>query len=110
MTRWILAAGAAALAITAPVAAQKGGHGGDKEHGEQAKAGKGGGQKADRGNRGGGNDKATRGSQRMERQKFVQRDEQKARGRDKSEAKQDRGNDRAEKADRANRGNDKVRV
>ena len=108
MTRWILAAGAAALAITAPVAAQKGN--GGKEHSQQ-KAGKAdGGQKADRGNRGGGNDKATRGSQRMERQKFVQRDEQKARGRDKSEAKQDRGNDRAVKADRANRGNDKVRV
>ena len=81
MTRWILAAGAAALAITAPVAAQKGDHGGGKEHGQQAKANKGGGgQKADRGNRGGG-------------QKFVQRDDQKSRG-GKSEMKQDRGNDR----------------
>ena len=96
MTRWILAAGAAALAITAPVAAQKGDHGGGKEHGQQAKSNKGGGgQKADRGNRGGG-------------QKFVQRDDQKARG--KSEMKQDRGKDQAMKADRGNRGNDKVRV
>ena len=97
MTRWILAAGAAALAITAPVAAQKGDKGGGKEHSQHAKASKGGGdQKADRGNRGGG-------------QKFVQRDDKQSRGGGKSEAKQDRGNDRAMKADRGNRGNDKVR-
>lgn len=97
MTRWILAAGAAALAITAPVAAQKGDKGGGKEHSQHAKANKGGGgQKTDRGNRGGG-------------QKFVQRDDKQSRGGGKSEAKQDRGNDRAMKADRGNRGNDKVR-
>jgi hypothetical protein len=60
MLKWMLAAGAAALAISAPVAAQKG-HGGGKEHGQEMK-----GQKADRGNRGGGNDGAMRGPQRSE--------------------------------------------
>ena len=117
MLKWMLAAGAAALAITAPVAAQKekGGKGGGKEHSQQAKPGKGGGgQKADRGNRGG-----------MERQKFVQRDDKQSRGkgqamkadhgnRGKSQAikvdQDNRGKDRAMKADRGNRGDDGVRV
>ena len=67
MLKWMLAAGAAALAITAPVAAQKG-HAGGKEHGQQAKGQKGGGQKADRGDRGGGNDRAMRGPQRAQKQ------------------------------------------
>ena len=119
MMRWMLAAGAAALAITAPVAAQKGGHGGGKEHGEKAHQG-GGGQKAERGNRGGGqkmersargggNDRASRGSQRTERQKFVQRDDKPSRGR--SELRQDnRAKGQAMKADRGNRGDDNVRV
>ena len=56
MLKWILAAGAAALAISAPVAAQKGGHGGGKEHGggHEMKANHGGGgHKAERGNYGG---------------------------------------------------------
>ena len=45
MTKWILAAGAAALAITSPVLAERGGQGGDKGKGGQqaAKADKGGG-------------------------------------------------------------------
>jgi len=123
MMRWMLAAGAAALAITAPVAAQKGGHGGGKEHASgQEKPGKGGGgQKADRGNRGGGekaqrsargggNDQR-RGAQRMERQKFVQRDDHQSRGKSHNEARQeDRGKGQAMKVDRGNRGNDNVRV
>ncbi len=79
MLKWMLAAGAAALAISAPVAAQKG-HGGGKEHGQETKGQKGGGQKADRGNRGGGNDGAMRGPQRSEKQKFVQRDDHRGRG------------------------------
>ena len=57
MTKWILAAGAAALAITSPVLAERGGQGGDKGKGSQqaAKADKGrrrrraAGAKADRG-------------------------------------------------------------
>ena len=108
MTRWMLAAGAAALAITAPIAAQSG-HGGGKEHGQQAKAGKGGGgQKADRGNRGGGKDQAMRGPQRTERQKVVQRDDRQSRG--KGQARQeDRGKGQAMKVDRGNRGNDQTR-
>ena len=88
MIRWILAAGAAALAITAPVAAQKG-HGGGKEHGQQAKSGKGGGgQKADRGHGGGG----------MDHQKFVQRDD-----------KQSHGKGQSMKVEHGNRGKDAVR-
>ena len=129
MLKWMLAAGAAALAITAPVAAQKGGHGGGKEHGQQAKAQKGGGgQKADRGNRGGGQ-KADRGnpggSQKAERsargggndrmkaqrQQFVQRDDHPSKGRGKSNVShEDRGQGQAIKADRGNRGNDNVRM
>jgi len=113
MLKWMLAAGAAALAITAPVAAQKGGHGGGKEHGQQAKAQKGGGgQKADRGNRGGGNDHATGGSQRMERQKFVQRED--GGGRGQSKARDDhrgRGNDHAQaKVDHTDRGQGKIKL
>ena len=125
MMRWMLAAGAAALAITAPVSAQKG-HGGGKEHGgghemKQQRQGGGGGQKADRGNRGGGqkversargggNDRI-RGSQRMERQKFVQRDDRPSRGRGQAEVRQEnRGKGQAMKVDRGNRGDDNIRV
>ena len=56
MTKWMLAAGAAALAIVTPALAQKG-HGGDKGQGQSAKPDRGGGgngaKKADRGNGGG---------------------------------------------------------
>jgi hypothetical protein len=124
MLKWMLAAGAAALAITAPVAAQKGGHGGGKEHGAgQQKAAhggggqkadhanRGGGQKAERAARGGGNDRAMRAPQRMERQKFVQRDDKQSRGKGQSQARHDdRGKGQAMKIDRGNGGNDKVRV
>ena len=48
MTKWILAAGAAALAITSPVLAERGGQGGDKGKGGQQAA------KADKGGGGGG--------------------------------------------------------
>jgi len=44
MTKWMLAAGAAALAISSPVVAEKGGH--SKGHGaQQAQADRGGSQK-----------------------------------------------------------------
>jgi hypothetical protein len=106
----MLAAGAAALAITAPVAAQKGGHGGGKEHGQEAASGKGGGQKVQRSARGGGNDRV-RAPQRMERQRFVQRDDHQSRGKGHNEARpDDRGKGQAMKADRGNRGNDNVRI
>lgn len=107
MLKWMLAAGAAALAITAPVAAQgRGGHGGGKEHGQQEKAQKGGGApKADRGNRGGGNDHAMRGPQRMEKPRAVQKE---ARGQGQMRVKpEDHGKGNA-KADRG--GPDRVMV
>ena len=133
MMKWMLAAGAAALAITAPVAAQKGGHGGGKEHGggqQKANHGGGGGQKADRGNRGGGqkadrgnrgggqkaqrsargggNDRATRGPQR---QQFVQRDNRPSQGRGNNQVRHDdRGKGQAMKVDRGNRGNGNARM
>jgi len=113
MMKWMLAAGAAALAITAPVAAQKGGHGGGKEHGgQQVKASHGsGGQKADRGNRGGGKDHATQGSQRMERQKFVQRDDHQSRGKGHAQAQnENRGKGQVMKVDHGNPGKNQVRV
>ncbi len=80
MLKWMLAAGATALAITAPVAAQKGGHGGNKEHGggQQMKAAKGGGgKKADRGDHGGGKGNALHGPQRKQ---MAQRDDHGSKG------------------------------
>ena len=72
MTKWILAAGAAALAIASPVLAERGGPGGEKGKGGQqsaqsakgggnaraAKADRGGGNQTLKGNRGGGKNEA----------------------------------------------------
>lgn len=61
MTKWILAAGAAALAIASPALAERGGQGGDKGKGGQqaANAGKGGGgARAAKADRGGGKNEA----------------------------------------------------
>ncbi|RIX32578.1 hypothetical protein [Sphingomonas edaphi] len=79
MTKWMLAAGAAALAIVSPALAEKGGHGGGKGHGggQSAKAergGGGGGQKVEP--RGG--ERAMRAPQRTERQRLAQRDDRPA--------------------------------
>src|SRR3990170_6646477 len=96
MTKWILAAGAAALAITSPVLAERGGQGGDKGKGGQqaAKADKGGGNaRAAKADRGGGNQgaKADRGGGKSEARavrlsgsgdRGKDRGEVKARGRD----------------------------
>ena len=76
MTKWILAAGAAALAITSPVLAERGGQGGDKGKGGQqaAKADKGGGgggkhgAKADHGGDRSAKASADRGSDKKESQ------------------------------------------
>ena len=57
MMKWMLAAGAAALAIASPVSADRGGHGGKGQGGQQAQSdrgGGGGGQKQAKSNRGGG--------------------------------------------------------
>jgi hypothetical protein len=57
MMKWMLAAGAAALAIASPVSAQKGGHGGKGQGGQQAGAERGGGsQKQAHAKRSGGGD------------------------------------------------------
>ena len=89
MTKWMLAAGAAALAIVTPALAQKG-HGGDKGQGQgqSAKPDRGGGgngaKKADRGN-GGGQMRAERKAE----QRFVQRDDRGNKG--QKQARIDRG-------------------
>ena len=60
MTKWILAAGAAALAITSPVLADRGGgHGGGRGGGQAASPDRGGGGAA-RADRGGGGNRAVR--------------------------------------------------
>ncbi len=104
MLKWMLAAGAAALAISAPaIADPKGGKGGgDKDHSAHvAKGGGGGGQKAERG-KGGGDKQQARGSNQVKRQQFVQRDDkQRGGGRD------DRGKGAAKSDDR---GGDRVRT
>lgn len=92
MTKWILAAGAAALAIVTPALAEKGGNQGDKGKGGQsakAERGGGGGGKADSRKSGGG-ERANK-SERQSERRFVQRDD-----RGKREMKVDRsdGNDR----------------
>ena len=93
MTKWMLAAGAAALAIVTPALAQKG-HGGDKGQGQgqSAKPDRGGGgngaKKADRGN-GGGQMRAERKTE----QRFVQRDVRGNKG--QKQARIDRGRKRS---------------
>lgn len=132
MLKWMLAAGAAALAITSPAQADPkgGGGGGNKEHaGHNAKAQKGGGdgQRAERGKSSGGNQQA-RGSQRVDRNQFAQRDDKPHGGGGQGKAKavdrgghddhgknamrpQDHGGDRGKNAVRVdNRGGDRVRT
>ena len=89
MTKWMLAAGAAALAIVSPALAQKGQGGGNDKGQDQAKGqGKGQSAKADRGN-GGARDMRV---ERKPEQRVVQRD---ARGNDrKQNARNDRRDDR----------------
>ena len=53
MTKWMLAAGAAALAISSPVHADKGGHGGGAQGGQRAEKDRSGGQQQVRASRGG---------------------------------------------------------
>ena len=64
MMKWMLAAGAAALAIASPVSAEKGGHGGKGQGGQQVSAdrGGGGGQKQARSNHTGGGQHQARAS------------------------------------------------
>ena len=94
MTKWILAAGAAALAIVTPALAEKGGNQGDKgQGGQSAKAERGGGgdhaKKADRGSGGGGREMR---AERQSERRLVQRDD-----RGKREMKIDHSNRRADR-------------
>ncbi|MEO6113517.1 MAG: hypothetical protein ABIP07_03595 [Sphingomicrobium sp.] len=96
MTKWILAAGAAALAIVTPALAEKGGNQGDKGKGGQsakAERGGGGGGKADSSKSGGG-DRAMK-SERQSERRFVQRDDRGKGG--KQQARSDRGERRADR-------------
>jgi len=112
MTKFMLAAGAAALALMSPALAQKGGNGGEKGKagGQSAKVergGGGGGQKADHGQRGGGNDRAERGPQRVER--HAQREDRSSKRDDRGPrmARSDDNRGGGPKADKQ-RGNDRV--
>ncbi len=107
MAKWMLVAGAAAIALTAPALAGqdkgKGGGGGQKAERGGEKGG-GGGQKAERGGGNGGGKQAERGNgggQKAERQ--MVRSERGNGGGQKAErqaARSDRGNDQAGKAER----------
>lgn len=129
MTKWMLAAGVAALAMTTPALAQKGGHGGDKGQGggQPAKAdhgGDGGQPKADRGGggemRGGGQAmKADRGGhggemrvQRADRQPDHQRvaHSQRQESHDNGKAFAARGSDRIKLNGNRDHGSERVVV
>ena len=93
MTKWILAAGAAAIALSAPSLAQPGkGGGGDKAHAQHGGGGGHGGQKAERGGGGGGGkpERAQQDRQRGGEMRHAQRSEQRQeRHFDRQEAKRE---------------------
>ncbi len=113
MLKWMLAAGAAALAISAPAQADpKGGKGGgNQDHsGHVAKAQKGGGdrgQKADRG-KGGGDKQQFRASQ--PRQQFAQRDDKQRGGGQGKVKSPDRGERGKSAVKFDDRGGDRVKA
>ena len=104
MTRFFLAAGVAALAISAPAASkpEKGNQGGGQQAQQQQRGG-GGGQKADRGNRGGGQQaRAERGGgQAMRVDRGQQRQAMRMDRGQQQQARQDRGGMRFAQNDRA---------
>ncbi len=106
MSKWILAAGAAALAIASPALAERGGHGGGQGGGQDAKAEHGGGKytKADRG----GARHETRlasAEQRAER-KSADRGEQKKQERSERIKSSDHRGNASNKLDRRDRDDD----
>jgi hypothetical protein len=111
MMRWILAAGAAALAISSPTLAEKGGQGGGKQKGQTAKVQKGGGGQADRG-KGGGQAKSQavrgHGGHDGDRMRLAQGGEFKQTGQGKVKS-DSRGRDKVRTA-HDNRGPDKVKT
>lgn len=108
MMKWMLAAGAAALAITAPSAAERGGgKGGQKDHAAHAqKSDRGGGGQKARAQRDGGNQKARaqRGGDRARSQQVrVAQNEDRGRGRNPDQVK-------SAQADNRGRGHGDVRI
>ena len=107
MMKWMLAAGAAALAITAPSAAERGGgQGGQKKHAAHA-------QKADRSS--GQNARAERsGANRGKAVRMAQNDDRRGRGGQKARAQgrdDDRGRNQVRVENRQDKqGRDRVRV
>ncbi len=115
MTKLMLAAGAAALAIMSPALAQKGekGGGNDRGGGQSAKAERGGGGQARQDMRGGGQARQENrgGGNRELRQ--ASRPDRAERQAGRAAAQADRGNGRGNaqvRAERTDRGNDRVRV
>ena len=111
MMKWMLAAGAAALAISSPTLAEKGGQGGGKDKAQAAKAEKGGGKDKAQSARGhGDHGKAMKvaqgGDHKQKGQGKVRSDNDRGKGAMKSE---DRGRDRGrtvQAEDRGQRGRD----
>lgn len=119
MSKWMLAAGAAALAFTVPSAAQQGGgRGGQKEHsGHAQKAERGGGGQKSNAQRGGGDRKqqANRGGDRQRSQQIrsAQNDDRRGRGGDQvrvNKRDNDRGRNQARFENRkGNEGRERAR-
>ncbi len=115
MSKWILAAGAAAIALAAPSLAQGNGNkGGGNDKAQKADRGGGGNNKAQKASRGGGSDKQARGDRRgggemRMAQGNPNKGGDKARGNDRGKDRmvvRDRDDDRKGK----DRGNDNVRM
>jgi len=107
MMKWMLAAGAAALAISSPVLADKGGRGGQGQGSQQAQSDRGGGQKQQqqaRGNRGGGDRQVRMSRGGGDRQVRAQRG-----GGDRQVRANRSGGDRQVRAARVDRGSDRAR-
>src|SRR5687767_5034089 len=120
MSKWMLAAGAAALAIVSPSLAGQGGQGGGKDKGQAAKVERGGGGKgqAARTQRGGGKQQVRAasgnrsGDQPRARPVRVAQDDNRGRKRDNVRV-ESRGNDRARTVridDDRGRGRDNARI
>ena len=111
MMKWMLAAGAAALAMAAPSAAERGGgRGGGKEHaahaqkqdrgggGQKAQSRRGGGDRQGQAQRGGGKSEVRADRQRGQQMRFAQQSDKRASGRDNAKVTRsdERGRDRAQ--------------
>lgn len=128
MTKWMLAAGAAALALAAPTAAERGGNRGgggqgghaahaqkpDRGGGQQARAQRGGGDRQARAQRGGGERQARQQRSARSQPMRLAQDDNRGRGRDRAQQnvrRDDRGGRQDVRFDNRGRGKaDSVRV